>query len=358
MNKHTNGAEFYGPAGLFSFLNRLRSKARTYCQLIQQPQSQESEQRTTTRQFKEPSSAKESPLGHPSIINYLQNVDQQARSLAPGQLDQSEVHSSRHQYYIERYVRLILHSMISTLTRRKRSDTQNRLYAKPSSTDRIEAAFSNNPERNQSDPSMFDDLLTSEASQSRRQKSESMLLDIENYFIEVYFHNLHLVHPILERESFFSRCDTDIRRPASSVFPRPSLHQPRHCNEFAPVYFAVLALGAIVAREDSLRWRFPEKISSTLASQLLLPCGLEASAQTWAKLFFEKVKASLPDVFQVCSLNITQALFLLVRFEIPEKYPLSNEVLLVTKWSSRCIARMHCNRTAVTFTAEWLCEQH
>lgn len=126
---------------------------------------------------------------------------------------------------------------------------------------------------------------------------------------------MHLISPLLDQSSFLAKCKAKKwqRPPASSSEPDGSSSAPKgrdikhggYDDRFEAVYYAVAALGAIVAPEDCL-----------LSAGIGLASGSDEGPShpplTWAKIFFRKARANLGDVIQVCSLESTQALFLLV----------------------------------------------
>jgi hypothetical protein len=116
------------------------------------------------------------------------------------------------------------------------------------------------------------------------------------------------VHPILDQPSFLSRCAEDIWQNRPENAPNQHLRRRRHTDRFTAVYYAVAALGAIVAPEDALT---ATTFGSTKKIEDLLGRSSHSSL-AWAKSFFEKAQSNLGDVIQVCSLESTQALFLLV----------------------------------------------
>jgi hypothetical protein len=131
--------------------------------------------------------------------------------------------------------------------------------------------------------------------------------DIEKECVRLYFLNLHLVHPILDQTSFIAKCETDIWEqgitPDSHHFPRSS---------FLALFNAVLAIGAIIAGDDAV---FMRDMATVRQTERFAGSGQRAPTYPplkLAKLFFERAKANLGDVFEACSLESTQALLLMV----------------------------------------------
>ncbi|KAJ4347369.1 uncharacterized protein N0V89_011310 [Didymosphaeria variabile] len=128
---------------------------------------------------------------------------------------------------------------------------------------------------------------------------------IESRCITLFFSNLHLIHPVLDKSEFLARCKLEVWTGPGDAY------QASSCG-FQAVYYAVLALGAIVASEDDFASELPDTRLGTPAADARL--NDVQSPSTLAKLFFERSKASLGDIFDVSSLDTTQALFLLSVF--------------------------------------------
>lgn len=138
--------------------------------------------------------------------------------------------------------------------------------------------------------------------------------------MQLYFRNLHLIHPILDQASFTSRCERDVWHETT-----PSGNLPLHERSvFLALFNAVLALGAITAGEDALFMK-----DLTLGYSPMTEVPTERFTQNLsvylplklAKLFFERAKANLGDIFEACSFESTQTLFLMVNW--PNRRPLS-----------------------------------
>jgi hypothetical protein len=132
--------------------------------------------------------------------------------------------------------------------------------------------------------------------------------DIEKECVRLYFSNLHLIHPILDQSSFITRCETEIWDPES----RPG----STTSTFLALFNAVLAIGAINAGDDAVFMRDMATVRQTERF-----AGPDQRAPTYpplklAKLFFERAKTNLGDVFETCSLESTQTLLLMVRYKL------------------------------------------
>lgn len=132
-------------------------------------------------------------------------------------------------------------------------------------------------------------------------------LEIEKIFISSYFSNKHYIHPMLCKSSFLRRCERE-----AFILSKRHLFV-RGSSNFAGLYFAVVALGAINASPDetSLLDHYytytPDPRSSGIGS------ARGCSALDFANYYFGAAKKALGDVFESCSLESAQALMLLVR---------------------------------------------
>jgi hypothetical protein len=129
--------------------------------------------------------------------------------------------------------------------------------------------------------------------------------DIERECVRLYFLNLHIVHPFLDQTKFIERCETEIW----SQSPIQESAQ----TVFLALFNAVLAVGAINAGEDA---SFMRDTTSVRQAERYAG-GPDRKAPTYpplklAKLFFERAKTNLGDVFEACSLESTQTLLLMV----------------------------------------------
>lgn len=93
---------------------------------------------------------------------------------------------------------------------------------------------------------------------------------------------------------------------------------------FLALFNAVLAIGAINAGEDALFMRD----TTTVRQAEQYAGGSSTRAPTYpplklAKLFFERAKTNLGDVFEACSLESTQTLLLMVRVALRWEVELS-----------------------------------
>lgn len=149
------------------------------------------------------------------------------------------------------------------------------------------------------------------------------------------------MHPILDQPSFLSRCAEDLWQIGPDNPPTQPPRRRRHTDRFTAVYYAVAALGAIVAPEDALpvtTFRSSEKAHNSLGPS-------PHTSLAWAKTFFEKAQSNLGDVIQVCSLESTQALFLLVCYFCCSAFL---DFMVSDRFPSPFSARTHYSRITAT----------
>lgn len=246
VNKQTQGTEYYGPTGVFSFLSRLRSKAGS-----QHPQSY-----GPTREGGS-SAQRLVPL---SIVNFLHSPLYEADT------------THQHEALISEQDHAELTARIPVQTRRDGSD-QGILQASTPLT----LASNNDGVHSPLDA------------------------ETEKLCARLFFQNLHLIHPILDEAEFLARSRSEFwggrGRQQSSVTSAN--------RSFYALFCAVLALGAITAGEGAIL-EFSSRDESP-ASQI--PTTLRV-----ANIYFERAKANIGDIFETCSLESTQTLFLMSVF--------------------------------------------
>jgi hypothetical protein len=259
VNRHTQGTEFYGPTGIYSFLKRLRSRART---------------QGTTKAAERPDVRNTRDARDLSIVNLLHSSDfpvtypsssksegaNQKGAVSSGQTNPNNLPSPSPTY--------------GSLKRNSVSEAPGSATLTPTA-----GPFA---------------LLSN--------------TDIEKECVRLYFLNLHLVHPILDQTSFVARCENEIWD-----LPESPARSEGSYSVFLALFNAVLAIGAINAGEDALFMRD----TTTVRQAERYAGGSSHRAPTYpplklAKLFFERAKTNLGDVFEACSLESTQTLLLMV----------------------------------------------
>lgn len=138
-------------------------------------------------------------------------------------------------------------------------------------------------------------------------------MEIQQECIRLYFANLHCVHPVLDHMGFLARCEREIWLNRAPHIPTLVSNQGLQKTRFLALFNVVLANGAITAGETSLlTWdrtiTFLERQSGGHAFSN--PCPYTPIRV--ARLYFEKAKELLGDIFETSSVETTQALFLMV----------------------------------------------
>lgn len=294
VNNHTSGKEFFGPSGTFPFLARLLARSRVSAQHNSIP---------TLDERLSSNDGGPNP-GQLSLVNFLHSEDYPVttrphtpeqycpptRKQTPGfpglPPRRSHVHGS-----VQPSDQI--HSQPETshsTPPAQRDGGANRLPP-------VENVTKSRPDRS---------VTPSDALSGHSRK-----LETEKKCISLFFSNLHYIHPILQKNSFLAQCEKLVW--SKSHREREKNSCPPHRRRFLALYNAVCALGAITADEEA--------IIGTVA--IGTPRGLNMTTtngnpkKTYpplklARVFFEQAKVNLGDVFEICSLESTQALFLMV----------------------------------------------
>ncbi|KAH8585448.1 hypothetical protein B0O99DRAFT_749021 [Bisporella sp. PMI_857] len=146
------------------------------------------------------------------------------------------------------------------------------------------------------------------------QKRMYIRIQVEKECIRLYFENLHLVYPILRRSSFLSRCERDVWSMKDRRLETPNGVSGR--SKFLALYNAVCALGAITAGEET-RFATPPHDSRQKSDETRMAPDKPVKPFTpreVAKCCFESAKRILGSAFEICSLESTQAWFLMSVF--------------------------------------------
>jgi hypothetical protein len=147
--------------------------------------------------------------------------------------------------------------------------------------------------------------------------------EVEKECVHLFFTNLHLIYYFIDKDAFLDKCDREIWRTKSTI-PNVTVTERRKNSNFLALFNAVVAVGAITAGDDTVVAQSREKLQGYLdhrsKSQNPIYLPLEV-----AKVYFSKAKSLLGDLFEVCSLESTQTLFLMVRISTKEK-PISDFV--------------------------------
>lgn len=150
----------------------------------------------------------------------------------------------------------------------------------------------------------------------RREEMERVAdLDIEIECVQLYFTSLHLIYSILDQPKYMQRCKEEIWGPRNT-----GARQPRNSgtSRFISLYCAVLAIGALCAGDGSLLIKDDKRIKAFLNTQTSRTTP-SATKRTYVRSSFELAhffhvctKASLGDIFEASSLEVSQTLLLMV----------------------------------------------
>jgi hypothetical protein len=139
--------------------------------------------------------------------------------------------------------------------------------------------------------------------------------EVQRECVRLYFENLHCIHPILDHADFLARCESEVWAHSGQVIGGLAA-QNRKRSRFLALFNAVLAIGAITAGETSTLMldrtsayigRAEGSLRETNHSTAYRP--IQA-----ARLFFERAKHHLGDIFDSCALETAQTLFLMSVF--------------------------------------------
>lgn len=134
---------------------------------------------------------------------------------------------------------------------------------------------------------------------------------VERELVRSYLHNLHLLHPVLDASEFIDRCEGEVWS------PRAEAEKSSHRSHFNALFNIVVAIGALVAGPE-LKEEFSQELSALAQSeQHSHHLSEQSSLQSFSRSYFQKARASLGDVFEVCSLESAQALLLMVSLTVP-----------------------------------------
>lgn len=142
--------------------------------------------------------------------------------------------------------------------------------------------------------------------------------EIERECVRLYFENLHCIHPILDPSAFIACCENVAwRHDGSKGGSRPQ--QERARIRFLALINVVMALGAITAGETSmLTWNSSVELLERAEQEIPTSSTVLYPPIQFARLYFERSKYYLDDIFESSSFETVQTLFLLVCTKILE----------------------------------------
>ncbi|KIN05388.1 hypothetical protein OIDMADRAFT_158009 [Oidiodendron maius Zn] len=126
--------------------------------------------------------------------------------------------------------------------------------------------------------------------------------NVERKLIQVFFNNLHHLHPFLLVDEFMSRCEREVWSGNSKTEPQ------QNRKHFIALYNIVIAVGALIAGIGLLPEPETELNSSSRDSSKTQQT---SSSIMLSVIYFRKSRVLLGDVFEVCSLESAQTLFLM-----------------------------------------------
>lgn len=273
VNTHTSGTEFYGGSSNLAFLASLFVKAR---------------KRATTSILVAPA---ESSGNTGSDMGQLQGVNVEPQHLNDTALS---------------IVDLMYSTDYNSPSEERRSTTATTAAAaKPVSSPTRPFLY-----QERCTPGVVDDLNVTSSSPNAStavavpEPTDDISRGVERIFIDAYFSGKHYIHPILTESAFLARCKTIVwNNPLRS----PSRGRQ---SQFLALYYAVVATAAINsgASEDSAL----EKYYSEAGLNNRTKSPKKRSILDWSSIYFGLAKKSLGDYLEKSSLEICQALFLMV----------------------------------------------
>jgi hypothetical protein len=319
INKHTSGTEFYGTSSNFVLLNQLFSHARLHAssanyravsdngasthEQLNRNSTESGQPALDVTSGSRSSGSHAKSLSHLgdsrlSIVNLLYNDEAMlppSRPKTPQMTDKGKqvslnadsVPESDHR---EKFVRQGL-PQVKRVTNPQISHSS--LHPRPRSP--------SNPVRQNKMSTRFVDQI--------RKIPQTPDLRLEKEYIRIFFNNLHHLHPMLLVDEFRSRCQAEVWSRSHSAEPR------RDRMHFLALYNIVIAVGALIAGPESLQG-FECELGVPLGTADANPLSLSKSSLVLSKTYFQKTKALLGDIFEVCSLESAQTLFYIVSPEL------------------------------------------
>ncbi|KAI5274823.1 hypothetical protein E4T47_02153, partial [Aureobasidium subglaciale] len=251
VNQRTQGTEFYGTSSNYVLLNQLFSHVRQQSQARHVPALDTSSRPATTISGQN----QHASSGRISLVNLLANDDE----LLP--------------------------------LSREKSPLQSSSSANQSSA--LMALTSVSGERSHSS-NITVPALTQRTAERR----------LEEALVRSFMHNLHYLHPMIDSDTFNARYEAHMAEHNSRHERSPSL---RH---FFALYNIIVAVGALVAGSD-FHEEFGREIRAVMHNKNATR-GLEkAPLQGLSRHYFQRSRSLLGDVFEACSLESAQTLFLM-----------------------------------------------
>jgi hypothetical protein len=128
----------------------------------------------------------------------------------------------------------------------------------------------------------------------------------ERELVRSYLHNLHYLHPMLDGTEFVLQCEAEVWSLGANA---KKSAQRRH---FMALFNIVVAVGALVAGREVAEEFSQEIVAIEQSKHQTLVSPQQISLRTLSRSYFQEARASLGDVFEVCSLESAQTLLLMV----------------------------------------------
>ncbi|XP_014557646.1 hypothetical protein COCVIDRAFT_96677 [Bipolaris victoriae FI3] len=125
---------------------------------------------------------------------------------------------------------------------------------------------------------------------------------LEKFYINVFFQNLHYIHPMLDPVQFEERCGREMWARHTTT------ERSKRYRHFAALYNIVVAVGALIADRNVL-----EDLGQDMQTYIagLAEPERRISSQTISRMYFRQSKNKLGDTYAVCSLESAQTLLLM-----------------------------------------------
>lgn len=320
INKHTSGTEFYGTSSNFVLLNQLFSHARLHASSANfravsgnESSTHEQSNRNSTEsgqpaldvtsglRSSKPHAKSLSHLGDSrlSIVNLLYNDE---AMLPPSRPKTPQMTDKGKQVSLNA-------DSVPESDHRDKVGRPGLPHVKRVTTPQISHSSLHHPRpRSPSNPVRQSKTSTRFVDQVRKIPQPADLR-LEKEYIRIFFNNLHHLHPMLLVDEFRSRCQAE-------VWSRPHSAEPRRDRmHFLALYNIVIAVGALIAGPESLQG-FERELGVPVGTVDANPLALSKSSLVLSKTYFQKTKALLGDIFEVCSLESAQTLFYIVSPEL------------------------------------------
>ncbi|KAH6954597.1 fungal-specific transcription factor domain-containing protein [Fusarium avenaceum] len=124
---------------------------------------------------------------------------------------------------------------------------------------------------------------------------------LEREYVRQFINNLHHLHPMLDPSAFTARCER-------LVWASPGISEnSKNHRHFLALYHIVVAVGALTSGSN-----VPQSTDLDMDGAAgVQSCSQPPSSQELSKKYFRRSRVLLGDVFEVCSLESAQTLFLM-----------------------------------------------